>query len=291
MVAKIVKDNYPGHEVSRPVEWRHPMVFACPHAGRDYPRKLLSQSPLPLETLRRSEDAYVDHLMPSFAEQMVPVIAARFPRLMVDVNRSPRELDPTLFQGPIENASESRSNRVVAGFGVIPKLAANGRMIYPSRLPNTEAKARLKNCFRPYHRELEAILAEGVTRFGEVLLVDWHSMPSSAGTGGRLPDIVLGDLFGVSCRGGDTDLFEDAFRAEGFDVVRNTPYAGGYVASHYGRPANGVGVLQIEINRALYMDERRVARGRDFQKFAQRIEQVIDRVFLAKAPASAAAAE
>ncbi|MEE4212224.1 MAG: N-formylglutamate amidohydrolase [Parvularcula sp.] len=286
MVARIVKETYPGHEVSRPALWQHPMIFSCPHAGRDYPRKLLGQSPLSLELLRRSEDAYVDQLIPAAASRAVPVVSANFPRLFVDVNRSPRELDPQLFAGALDDASESKSNRVIAGFGVIPKLAANGRPIYTSRLPSSEARARLKHCFTPYHDALSGLLTEAKRRFSQVLLVDWHSMPSAQRGTHRLPDIVLGDLYGASCHGEDTALWEDAFSAEGFEVARNTPYAGGYVASHYGRPREGVGVLQIEINRALYLDEQRVARSARFKTFAQRIDNVVMRVFDAYAPAA-----
>lgn len=289
MVARIVKDNYPGHEVALPSSWDLPIIFSCPHAGRDYPRKLLSLSPLPLETLRRSEDAYVDQLIPPTVNRRIPMLMAKFPRLFVDVNRSPRELDPQLFSGPLDDASESRSTRVIAGFGVIPKLAADGRLIYPSRLPSSEARARLKHCFTPYHDALTDLIAKAKQRFSRVLVVDWHSMPSGSGASGRLPDIVLGDVYGASCLDGETELWEDAFAHEGFHVGRNTPYAGGYVASHYGRPEDGVSVLQIEINRGLYMDERKVARKRDFRSFAERIGSVIERVSLALSPAANAA--
>ena len=289
MVARIVKDNYPGHAVSRPKNWLQPFLFCCPHAGRDYPRKLLGQSPLPLETLRRSEDAYVDQLIPAFAKDLVPVLTAQFPRLFVDVNRSPAELDPALFSGAIEGASGERSNRVIAGFGVIPKLAADGRSIYPNRLPSSEARSRLKHCYHGYHEALRTLLAEGREQFRNLLIVDWHSMPSTAAGTGPLHDIVLGDLFGTSCRESDIALWEEAFTAEGFSVARNAPYAGGFVANHYGHPMQGVGVLQIEINRGLYMDERRVARGRRFGHFADRISQVIDRMMMANAPGFVAA--
>ncbi|NNU16784.1 N-formylglutamate amidohydrolase [Parvularcula sp. ZS-1/3] len=289
MVARIVKDNYPGHVLTEAEDWRQPYIFCCPHAGRDYPRKLLGQSPLPLETLRRSEDAYVDQLIPRFATEFAPVLEAKFPRLFVDVNRSPGELDPSIFQGQVEGADEFRSSRVVAGFGVIPKLAADGRTIYRSRLPNSEAKARLKNCFQPYHDALRSLVAKGRKRFGRVVVVDWHSMPSSALANGKLHDIVLGDLHGVSCDPREAELWQEAFAAEGFSVARNAPYAGGYVAGHYGSPDSGVSVLQIEINRRLYMDERRVARSRDFHRFTKRIEQVVDRVVMARAPGAVAA--
>ena len=289
MVARIVKENYPGHSASQPSHWRQPLIFCSPHSGRDYPRKLLGQSPLPLETLRRSEDAYVDQIIPSFARDFVPVLSAEFPRLFVDVNRSPSELDPSLFAGSVEGASRSQSNRVVAGFGVIPKLAADGRPIYSKRLPSSEAKNRLKHCYDRYHQKLQKLADDGRARFGHVLIVDWHSMPSTAAGNASLHDIVLGDLFGSACRDDDSLLWENAFRAEGFSVGRNVPYAGGFVATHYGRPAKGVSVLQIEINRGLYMDERRVARDRRFSQFAERIESVVDRVMMAHAPGAVAA--
>lgn len=289
MVARIVKENFPGLEVSTPRRWSHPFIFCSPHSGRDYPRKLIGLTPLPLETLRRSEDAYVDQLIPPLAYDMVPVLKARFPRLFVDVNRSPRELDPMLFAGPLDDVADTMTSRVAAGFGVIPKLAADGRSIYPSRLPSSEAKARLKQCFTPYHNQLASLVAQGRDAFGRILIVDWHSMPSSAGGQRKLDDIVLGDVYGASCESDDRDVWEQAFLAEGFSVARNKPYAGGYVAKHYGRPQDGIGVLQIEINRALYMDERRVARRRDFPDFAQRIKHVIERVGLASTPWAVAA--
>lgn len=289
MVARIVKENYPGHEVSRPDAWRYPLVFSSPHSGRDYPRRLLGQSPLPLATMRRSEDAYMDLLIPRYAHDLVPVVKAQFPRLFVDVNRSPGEIDPTLFSGALDDASEAKSNRVLAGFGVIPKLAADGRNIYSSRLPSHEARARLRHCFQPYHEALASLLSETRQRFGHALLIDWHSMPSAASVSGRLPDVVLGDLFGTACRDDEIDLLEHAFRSEGFDVVRNAPYAGGYVASHYGRPDEGLSVIQVEVNRGLYLDERRVARSKRFNQFAQRIERVVNHVMLGSAPAVVAA--
>lgn len=289
MVARIVKEHYPGHEVSRPSAWRYPLVFGSPHSGRDYPRRLLGQSPLPLATMRRSEDAYMDLLVPTYAEQLVPIIKANFPRMFVDVNRAPGEIDPTLFSGQLDDASEAKSNRVLAGFGVIPKLAADGRNIYTSRLPSHEARARLKQCYTPYHEALAGLLHDSRKRFGNALLVDWHSMPSAASVSGRLPDIVLGDLFGTSCRQDEIELMEHAFRSEGFDVVRNAPYAGGYVASNYGRPDEGLSVIQVEINRGLYLDEKRVARTKKFNNLAQRIERVVNHVLLGSSPSAVAA--
>ena len=276
MVASVTKTDYPGHRVARPDDWRAPFVLACPHAGRHYPGRFLQGSRLSLLELRRSEDAYVDALLPEAAEAGAPVLTADFPRAFVDVNRAPYELDPLLFDAPV-GADQTRSGRVLAGFGVIPKLAAEGRAIYARRLPAQEGRARIKWCYQPYHAALRELITECLTRFGECTVVDFHSMPS-AGTGRTLPDIVLGDRFGASCGQGMVASWERAFKRQGFGVARNAPYAGGYVTSLYGRPREGVHVLQVETNRALYLDEARVARSTRFVATQARLAAALHEV-------------
>ncbi|MBB4659679.1 N-formylglutamate amidohydrolase [Parvularcula dongshanensis] len=272
MVASIVKDGYPGHRITRPTAWTAPYVFACPHAGRTYPTAFVEGTRLSLLDLRRSEDAYVDLLMPEAETAGVPVLTADFPRAFVDVNRAPYEMDPLLFDGPI-SAERTRSNRVLAGFGVIPKLAAEGRAIYARKLPAQEGRARIKWCYEPYHAALRTLITECLTLFGIATVIDWHSMPSA--TAGRsLPDIVFGDRFGASCGAGVVAAWEKNFRDAGFGTGRNSPYAGGYVTSLYGRPTEGVHVLQVEVNRGLYLDEGRVARSEGFEPLRARLGEV-----------------
>ena len=262
MAATVAEQDYPGHTVLRPAAWTSPFLLASPHAGRTYPQRFLDASRLTLLELRRSEDAYVDALLPEPDDLGVPILRADFPRAFVDVNRAPYELDPLLFDAPVA-ADAARSGRVLAGFGVVPKLAAEGRAIYARRLPAAEARARIRMCYHPYHAALRGLITECLTRFGEATLIDLHSMPS-AGAGRRLPGVVLGDRFGASCDGARMRRFEEAFRAAGFSTARNTPYAGGYVTSLYGRPGERVHVIQVEINRGLYLDERAVARSGEF---------------------------
>ncbi|WP_051881515.1 N-formylglutamate amidohydrolase [Parvularcula oceani] len=276
MVAKIGSDGFPGHRIARPAHWRAPFIFACPHAGRQYPSRFIAETRLSLLELRRSEDAYVDALLPEAEAIGVPILYADFPRAFVDVNRAPDELDPLLFDGPVAAASP-RSNRVLAGFGVVPRLAAEGRQIYTKRLPAAEARARVKWCYEPYHASLRALITECLTQFGEAVIIDWHSMPSRGG-GRTLPQIVLGDRFGAACAEGNVRDWETAFGAAGLKVVRNTPYAGGYVTSLYGRPAQGIHALQIEVNRSLYLDEGAVARSDAFSGFRETILSAAERV-------------
>lgn len=279
MTARIVKAAYPGHVLQRPTDWSFPYIFASPHSGRHYPQGFLAATALDLRELRRSEDAYVDELLPAPDTIGVPVLSADFPRAFVDVNRSTDEIDVTMFTEKLDIGSGNRSNRVLAGFGVIPRLAAAGQQIYAQKLPASEARQRLQRCYAPYHDTLAGLIEEAMARFGHVVVLDWHSMPStSAGNGRSLPDVVLGDRFGAACNGRIVDRWEKAMRETGLSTGRNTPYAGGHVTALYGEPGRQVHALQIEVNRALYLDESRTVRNRPhFRRMRNRLEQVIAR--------------
>ncbi|UYN93393.1 MAG: N-formylglutamate amidohydrolase [Enhydrobacter sp.] len=239
-----------------------PLVVASPHSGALYPAEFLSQAAVPLAALRRAEDAFVDELFAAAPALGIPLLAARFPRSYVDANREPYELDPGMFEGPLPRPLNHRTTRVAAGLGMIPRVAASGEAIYRGRVPADEIEQRLESCWRPYHVALSTMVEQTYSLFGGVLLIDAHSMPSSAsgiGSRDREPrvDIVLGDNHGESCAPDLVDHAEAWLRGRGLRVQRNQPYAGGFTTQRYGRPGLARHALQIEINRALYMDEAR----------------------------------
>ncbi|MEQ9813077.1 MAG: N-formylglutamate amidohydrolase [Azospirillaceae bacterium] len=260
--------------VRRPQVPRYPVVFASPHSGRHYPADLLEASRLSAQALRRSEDAFVDRLIAAAPAQGMPTISASFPRAYVDVNREPLELDPDMFEDPLPASTNTRSPRVSAGLGTIARIVGHGQPIYRRKLRYREAARRLETCYRPYHAALHAIIAEVVQRFGVCLLIDCHSMPSGSGITAKLAgrdrqvDYVIGDNYGAACA---RDLTEAAVRQLaqlGHLVTRNTPYAGGYITRHYGKPQDGIHAIQVEINRALYMDEAAIAPHAGFAQVA-----------------------
>ncbi|MEM9014447.1 MAG: N-formylglutamate amidohydrolase [Pseudomonadota bacterium] len=274
-------------EILSPAALTTPVIFASPHSGRDYPADLLRNSRLDRQALRQSEDSYVDLLFDRAPQFGSPLLRALFPRAYVDVNRSREELDPRMFSDAIPKRADTRSSRVVAGLGVIPRIVADGHDIYDRKLVFFEARKRLSACYDPYHSALKSLIKDAQAKFGMAIVVDCHSMPSVGGTsyrGGPDIDFVLGDRFGSSCAGEITDLAENVLRSNSFEVARNAPYAGGFVASAYGRPKHGVHVIQIEINRGLYLDERRIARTAGFDALRQVTSALIDTFTSAKAP-------
>ena len=240
-----------------------PLVVASPHSGSVYPPEFVAQAAVPLAALRRAEDAFVDELFGAAPGLGIPFLAARFPRSYVDANREPYELDPGMFEGPLPRALNHRTTRVAAGLGMIPRVAASGEAIYRGRVPAGEIERRLESCWRPYHLTLSMLVEQTYAQFGGALLIDAHSMPSSAsGLGLREHgvDVVLGDNHGEACAPLLIDVVEQWLTAQGLRVRRNQPYAGGFTTQRYGRPSIGRHTLQIEINRALYMDETRHAK-------------------------------
>ncbi|WP_374651291.1 N-formylglutamate amidohydrolase [Dongia sp.] len=254
----------------RPLAWRAPVIVASPHSGQSYPPEFLASAGLSRQELRLSEDCYVDELVAAAPDLGVPLLAALFPRSFCDVNREPLELDPAMFSDRLPEGANTASPRVAAGLGVVPRLGANDREIYRRKLSFAEAEARLARYYRPYHAALNALCSEAMALFGVCLVLDCHSMPSVGGphdsrhAGNGRVDFVLGDCFGASCASAVTAAIDAYLRAGGANMRRNSPYSGGFVTQHYGRPATGIHVLQLEINRALYVHERSLERSAGF---------------------------
>lgn len=261
-------------------------VFASPHSGRAYSRAFLSRTALDARAIRSSEDAFVDELFAAAPSHGAPLLAAEAPRAFVDVNRAADELDPALIEGVRRTG---HNPRVASGLGVIPRVVAGGRPIYRGRITLADARARIEGAWVPYHAALRALMEESRAAFGEAVLIDCHSMPHEALEGGRAgrPDVVLGDRFGAAAAPDLVEQVEAAFRRAGLRVARNAPFAGAYVAQAYGRPAQGSHAIQVEIDRALYMDEARVERRPDFAAFQALVGQVVAEICDVARPAAA----
>lgn len=268
------------YELAAPARQTVAGVFASPHSGAHYSPEFIAMSRLDKVSLRRSEDAFVDELFEAAPRRGAPLLKALFPRAFVDPNREPWELDEAMFAGPLPNYVNSRSPRVAAGLGTIARVVANGEEIYARKLDFAEAALRIERFYQPYHSALAELIERSRERFGWCFLIDCHSMPSVGGPMDRDPgvrrvDFVLGDCHGTSCGSALVETVESYLAGLGYVVTRNLPYAGGYVTRHYGRPERGVHALQIEVNRALYMDEERVERRPRLDRLRREMEGLI----------------
>lgn len=270
--------------IVRPENAAGPFVFSSPHSGRFYPESFRRASRLDELSLRRSEDSFVDELFAATPGVGAPLIAAIYPRAFIDFNREPFELDPLLFDEPLPSYANSDSERVNAGLGTIARVVATGVAIYDGAIPLADAERRIEHVYKPYHAALERLLREARQRHGWCALIDCHSMPSREAAGQRPctpqsdADVVLGDLHGASCDPMLIDAVEECLAQLGYSVARNLPYAGGFCTRAYGRPSGGMHALQIELNRALYMDEIGFTRGPRFKAVARDMETLAKRL-------------
>ncbi|MBT2132209.1 N-formylglutamate amidohydrolase [Aliiroseovarius lamellibrachiae] len=267
------------YTLRNPKERSSSVVFASPHSGRAYGWDFLQNSILDERLIRSSEDAYVDKLFQAAPDCGAPLLAANTPRAFVDFNRGTEELDPALVRGVRRPALNAR---ISAGLGVIPRVVAGGRAIYHGKMSMSEAQTRLNDTWFPYHNQLQTLLDQSHRAFGEAILIDCHSMPHDALRNVMLPqgrpEIVLGDRHGASASSGIVGGIENAFQRAGFIVARNIPFAGAFVTQHYGRPSRQQHVIQVEIDRSLYMNEAQIRPNGQFHNIQARLAEAIQEI-------------
>ena len=257
-----------------------PLLFDSPHSGRHYPVDWIT--PLPVTELRRGEDAYVDALLERGPDFGITLLAARFPRCYVDVNRDVDDIDPELLAGPWTGVSALRpTEKSRKGLGLIRRYVVPGKAIIERPLPVAEVRERIERIYIPYHEALATLLDALRARFGFVWLVDWHSMKSRGnamtpdGEGTLRPDMVVGDRDGMSAEPRFVEFVVGHLRELGYRVSVNNPYKGATIVRRYGDPAHGCSALQIEVNRALYLDESTVECIDEFAKLQRSVESLM----------------
>jgi len=278
--AAILAELTPPFVIERPVTQTVPIVFCSPHSGRIYPSVFLAASQLDPHRLRKSEDCYVDELFRDAPKFGAPLIAARFPRAYIDVNREPYELDPTLFSEPLPEFANTQTMRVIGGLGTIARIVSDSEEIYAGCLPLSSAFDRIEQLYKPFHAALEDLLEETRRQFGFAILVDCHSMPSASSLYpiAPRPEFIVGDRFGTSCDGRLTRTIRQLLGRIGRHVQLNRPYAGGFITEFYGQPNRRVHSIQVEINRSLYLNEETLERSSCFTKFQHKISMFIESV-------------
>jgi len=275
---KVVSDfgEHAPFELHLPERFAAPILIDSPHSGTVYPAAFLRETRLDRQAIRRSEDAHVDALCLPAVAHGVALLRAHFPRAYLDANREALELDPKMFVGSLPAGANTTSPRVAGGLGTVPRIVSDRDEIYGAPIPIEDGLARIDTLWKPYHRTLGEALERIRARFGVAVLIDCHSMPTvpRPAIGDPRADVILGDRNGTSCDPRLTDLLSALFRAAGYRVARNKPYAGGYITEHYGWPGHGVHAVQIEMGRSLYMNEATLAKTSGFTRLQRDLERI-----------------
>jgi N-formylglutamate deformylase len=255
-----------------------PLVFDSPHSGTEYPNDFRYACALSL--LRMAEDTWVDELYSSAPAYGATLIGALFPRSYLDCNRDASDIDVELLESAWPGKLRP-SEKTKLGQGLVRRLARPGLPVYDRKLSVAEMQARLQKYYQPYHDELETVLDRLHRKFGVVWHINCHSMPErgnemSSDPGAVRADFVLGDRDGTTCAPEFTDFVRRVLVGRGYDVKVNDPYKGVELVRRHGRPAENRHSLQIEVNRRLYMDEKRIAKNDNFPKLATDIRHLVE---------------
>lgn len=242
-----------------------PVLISVPHAGREYDQAVLANAAQGLRSLEPLEDPLVDRLCWRAMASGIGAIIQNVPRAVIDCNREEDEVDPASVAG-ISPAPVGPRARY--GLGLVPSRTHRHGALWRRPIDRAELKRRIEQVHRPYHRALGEALGQLSARFGEVLLLDCHSMPSRAG----MATVVIGDRHGESAAAWVGTEALDLARRGGFRVAWNDPYAGGAIIARHGRPAGGVHALQVEIDRSAYLLRDGRTPGPGFDRIASFIE-------------------
>ncbi|MGP1394640.1 MAG: N-formylglutamate amidohydrolase [Inquilinaceae bacterium] len=272
-----VPEEVPVLAIEEPASPGLPLVFDSPHSGTAMPAG--SNHVAGAADLATAVDHYVHELFGTATDHGAALLHALFPRTYIDANRAATDIDPALIEGtwpgPLAPTEKSAS-----GFGLIRRLVLPEVPMYDRRLSVAEIQARIDRYYAPYHAALAALLDDRHTRFGAVFHVDCHSMKEygnamNTDAGQRRADMVLGDRKGTTCDPAMTAMVADFLKGCGYGVTVNEPYQGAELVRRYGRPAENRHSLQIELNRALYLDEATFTRGPGFAALKTDLDALI----------------
>lgn len=272
----------PAFVASGPEPSAIPVLIAVPHAGRAYTAALLDRMRAPADAALRLEDRHVDRLARRVAEATgAMLLVAQAPRAMIDLNRAPDDIDWEMLGDPAraDPASHAPSRRARTGLGLVPRRLPGLGELWKRRLEAADLDARIAGIHAPYHACLGELLARLRRRWGAALLIDLHSMPSlAAAMRGEPPEYVVGDRFGASCDGSLVAACFGFLAQAGHRVAHNRPYAGGYVLERHADPRAGIHALQLEVDRAAYLDSRSAEEGSGFVTVAATLAGLVKRL-------------
>ncbi|MFJ3055378.1 N-formylglutamate amidohydrolase [Herbaspirillum sp. NPDC087042] len=269
--------NHPAYFIQPALAPSIPLVLDSPHSGFSFPDDFRPAAPV--EAVRTGWDGYLDELWSSATALGAPLLCARFPRTYIDANRAADDIDPALMATPWPHPSQP-SDYSRRGQGLIRRFALPGIPMYDRALSVAEVENRLHHYYLPYRQALRQLIDAALQAHRQVWHLDLHSMKSTGNAmnedaGQARPDFVISDRLGSSADPRATQWIADQFSAMGYRTLVNTPYRGGDIVRTYGAPAQGCHSIQIEINRALYMQESSGEKSANYPRLKADIDRFL----------------
>ncbi len=247
----------------------YPLVLSSPHSGQVFPEEFLNAVSMPLNELRSNEDSFVDELVRPASDKGIPLIGMNISRAFIDVNRDKIEIDPQMYYNYPAGNDIQNGIRCRVGLGVVHRINAQRQNIYDGLLDYNEVQERISCVYDVYHKRLQQLIDRILKKFGFCFVLDCHSMPSricSVMQEDKPIDFCLGTLFDQSCPAEMSDFMKNSLESGGYKISMNCPYSGAFITFNYCQPRKKIYTMQLEMNRALYMDENVHKKNKAFQK-------------------------
>lgn len=274
---EIARETTESYDLIKPARATAPMVVDSPHSWRDYPEGF--EPACTKEDLLTSWDAWVDELFGAAPEVGAPLLRARFPRYFIDPNRARDDIDPDMVSGtlpfPLNPTRKSEK-----GFGLLRRNALPDVLVYENPVPADILLENIQTYYDTYHAKLGQLIADATHVFGRCLHLDCHSMKSVGNAmnddaGAVRPDVVVSDNFGKTANPAITHMIAEKFNDVGLKAQINDPYKGAELINRHGAPSKNRHSVQLELNRALYMNEATFEKSKGFATLKQELDKIL----------------
>jgi N-formylglutamate deformylase len=264
-----------------------PLIFDSPHSGTNYPDDFdhACRTPEQIKALHDCRDHYVDELFAAAPRHGGTLLRAHIPRSYIDLNRAYNDIDPALFDGgwpeELSAYTPQPSAKSHGGVGLIRRIIRSGLPVYDRNVPPEEIVARIREYHEPYHGQLRSLIEGAHYTFGQIWHINCHSMPNRTaspkkpGIENSPSDFVLGNRSGTTCSSDFIQSLRECISEMGYRVTLNDPFQGVELIRAYSAPTRGIHSLQMEINKALYMDEATGEKSERFDALQNDIETII----------------
>ena len=265
------------YKLFKPQSEESPLILTSVHSGDRYTDLFLKKIKSFQDDYKSIEDMFMNQIVSGLNLPNIHILISLYSRLILDLNRSEKELDIDLILDP-KNFEYINTPRVKGGIGLIPKNTPKKEIDYINKYSEEEIRVLIDNFYQNWHNKLNEIINKVREYNGFAFILDCHSMPSHNPYVGKnkLSDIVLGDNHNSTCPKEIIDIMTNSITKEGFTVSINEPYAGGFITQNYFNAEKKIFTLQIEIKRDLYMDEKRYLKNDNFNNFKNNFRKIIN---------------